>query len=155
MTDVNEQATTRAGRLAATTLGDEVEFVAARARSMGTALANAALAPLGLKVRPYSVLSLACSGVDPSQRELAEFLMLDASQIVGIVDELERAGLVARTPDPADRRSNVITATPAGQKLYARARKAAKAAEEEALAGLDVAERAELLRLLRRVALEG
>ncbi|MGO7983270.1 MarR family winged helix-turn-helix transcriptional regulator, partial [Rhizobium johnstonii] len=99
---VNETtASTGLARLADTTLGDEVEFVAARARSIGTALANEALAPLGLKVRSYSVLSLACSGAAPSQRELAEFLILDASQIVGLVDDLENAGYVVRTPDYA------------------------------------------------------
>jgi DNA-binding MarR family transcriptional regulator len=141
-------------RLAGSSLSHEVEFVAARARSLGTSLANAALAPLGLKVRSYSVLALACSGMNPSQRELAEFLLLDASQIVGIVDDLEDAGLVVRTPDPDDRRARVITGTAAGLELFERAQEAARGAEDAALVRLDPQERAELLRLLRRVALD-
>lgn len=141
--------------LADTALGHEVEFVAARARSIGTAMANAAIAPLGLKVRSYSVLSLACSGTGPSQREIAAFLILDASQIVSIVDSLEAAGLVTRRQGSVDRRSHAIEATAAGHELYARAREAISRAEDEALAALDSDERADLLRLLRAIAFDG
>jgi len=72
------------------TLADEIEFLTARARSVGTGHANLALANLGLKVRGYAVLSLATSGLNPSQRELAAFLRLDASQIVALIDELQQ-----------------------------------------------------------------
>lgn len=141
-------------RLGESALAEEVEFLTARARSIGTAQANAALRDVDLKVRSYSVLALAASGLDPSQRELASFLVLDASQIVALVDELEKRGLVARTPDPADRRSNVISATKAGTELFARAQKAARAAEQTSLATLDESERDQLRSLLRRVAFE-
>lgn len=142
---------------AATTLEEsalayEIEFLAARARSIGTSRANAELAPLGLKVRSYSVLSLACSGVGPSQRELAEFLILDASQIVSIVDSLEEAGLVRRRQGPLDRRSHAIEATALGQEVYERARDKVSIAENASLATLDADDRATLLRILRSVA---
>ena len=141
-------------RLAESALADEVEFLTARARSVGTARANAALRELDLKVRSYSVLALAASGLNPTQRELAGFLVLDASQIVALVDELEARKLVARTPDPADRRSNVISATKAGAELFARAREVTRQAEAASLAALDAAEREQLTALLRRVAFE-
>ncbi|MDF2499054.1 MAG: MarR family transcriptional regulator, partial [Arthrobacter koreensis] len=64
-------------RLYSSDLANETEFLAARARSVGSRRANEHLAALDLKVRSYSVLSLACSGLNPSQRELAEFLFLD------------------------------------------------------------------------------
>lgn len=141
-------------RLLGTSLADEVEFLAARARSVGTAYANALLAPLDLRVRSYSVLALACSDLAPSQRELADFLNLDASQLVALVDELETRGLVTREPDVRDRRSNAIMPTAAGRALYRRAAAATNAAESQALAALSPDERVQLRELLRRAAFE-
>lgn len=147
--------TTGRSRLLGTELAEEIEFLTARARSVGITRANASLAPLALKVRSYSVLSLACSGRDPSQRELADFLSLDPSQIVALVDELEQRGLVTRETDPRDRRSKGIAATAAGRGLYAAAKKIVRTAEDQSLSDLSVPEREQLRALLQRVAFEG
>lgn len=133
-------------------LSGEIEFLTARTRSLGSSRANKLLAPMGLKVRSYSVLSLACSGLAPTQRELAEFLSLDPSQIVPLVDALENEGLVERTADPNDRRSKVITGTQAGQRLYQRARLATAEGEAMAMARLSKSEQETLRELLGRVA---
>ncbi|TDU24588.1 MarR family transcriptional regulator [Arthrobacter sp. JUb115] len=134
-------------------LVQELNFLVARMRSLGSTRANHALKPLGLKVRSYSVLSLACSDITPTQRDLAEFLALDPSQIVPLVDGLETSGLVSRIPDPSDRRSKVIVATAAGRKLYAQARKITRQNEDETLEALTPQERLQLRDLLSRVAL--
>ena len=139
-------------RLYSSELANETEFLAARARSVGSRRANEDLASLDLKVRSYSVLSLACSGLNPSQRELAEFLFLDPSQIVALVDQLEKRGAVKRKADPRDRRSNIITPTAAGKRLYAQAAAVVQTAGEAALSALSPAERNQLRDLLRRVA---
>jgi DNA-binding MarR family transcriptional regulator len=141
-----------ADRLLTSGLADEVEFLVARAHVLGAARANALLEQAGLKVRSYSVLSLACGGTSPSQRELADFLRLDPSQIVALVDELELRGLVARGADPRDRRSKVILPTPAGRKLHHRAAELAGDAENLSLAKLSEEERTRLRGLLRRIA---
>lgn len=134
-------------------LSQELDFLIARMRAIGSARANHALKPLGLKVRSYSVLSLACDDISPTQRDLAEFLSLDPSQIVPLVDGLEADGLVQRMPDPADRRSKVVIATEAGRTCYAQARKATARSEAETLSPLDESERTQLRELLGRVAL--
>ncbi|GAA1349166.1 MarR family transcriptional regulator [Arthrobacter koreensis] len=139
-------------RLYSSDLANETEFLAARARSVGSRRANEHLAALDLKVRSYSVLSLACSGLNPSQRELAEFLFLDPSQIVALVDQLEKRGAVKRKADPRDRRSNIITPTAAGKRLYAQAAAVVQGAGEASLGALSPAERNQLRDLLRRVA---
>ena len=141
-----------ADRLSETGLTNEIEFLMARARAAGTISANARLQPLGLKVRSFSVLSLACSDVNPSQRELASFLSLDASQIVALVDDLEERGLVVREADPRDRRSNVIKATDAGRALHAKAQVQANLAQDESLSALTAEETEQLRKLLYRVA---
>lgn len=131
---------------------DDLSFLIARANALSIAAGNAALSDLGLKVRSYSVLALAAGSPPPSQREIAEFLRLDPSQVVALVDELQRAGLVTREPDPRDRRANVIRVTASGEELLVDARRALVRAERGLHAGLDAAERATLADLLRRTA---
>lgn len=140
-------------RFGTSELAQETEFLLARARATGTGLANSRLLGLGLKARSYAVLSLAASGLEPTQRELAEFLSLDASQIVALVDQLEKAELVERQPAPTDRRTNVIVATAAGQKVYVRARAVAHETEAESLAALSAHEREDLRKLLSKITL--
>ncbi|MET1155750.1 MarR family transcriptional regulator [Arthrobacter sp.] len=139
-------------RLYTTDLAGEIEFLTARARSLGSGRANKMLAELDLKVRSYSVLSLACSGQNPSQRELADFLSLDPSQIVALVDQLEKRGAVTREADPRDRRSKVIAPTAAGRRLYKRADAIVRQASDHSLAQLNDQERETLRDLLRRIA---
>lgn len=140
-------------RFASSELAQETEFLLARARATGTGHANSRLLSLGLKARSYAVLSLAASGLEPTQRELAEFLSLDASQIVALVDQLEKAELVERHPAPSDRRTNVIVATAVGLQVYARARALAHETEAESLVALSADEREDLRRLLSKITL--
>jgi DNA-binding MarR family transcriptional regulator len=139
-------------QLTTSALATEIEFLNARARSIGSAIANDLLQEFGLRVRSYSVLALACSGFGPTQRQLAEFLRLDPSQIVALVDELESAGFVRREPDPTDRRSKIIVATTAGERLYSRAAEATRRAEDLALTALTSAERDQLRALMTKIA---
>lgn len=132
----------------------DIEFLLARARAVGSVRANQGLADVDLKVRSYSVLALACSGLGPSQREMAGFLRLDPSQIVALVDELEQRELVAREPDSRDRRSKVVTGTRAGRTLQTKAARMVRTAEDRSLSPLSETERELLRDLLRRVAFE-
>lgn len=138
--------------LRSSVLTDDVSFLLARANAIALSAGNAALVAHGLKARSYSVLVLTSGVARPSQRELAEFLRLDPSQVVSLVDELQSRGLVERTPDPSDRRANVVVATDAGRELVEVARESARAAEERVHAQLSVDERAMLARLLRLLA---
>lgn len=140
------------GDLRSSALNDDLSFLLARANAIALAAGNAALAEHGLKARSYSVLVLAAGDARPSQRELAEFLRLDPSQVVSLVDELQSRGLVERRPDPADRRANVVVATEDGRAVAAAARDTARAAEERVHAHLTAADRETLGALLRALA---
>lgn len=140
-------------RLHTADLANEIEFLMARARAVGTAHANEVLRDMNLKARSYAVLSLAVGNTKPTQRELAEFLSLDASQIVALVDGLQDRGLVSREPDPNDRRSNVIVSTEQGRELFERATVVVAQAEARSLSALTDDERDQLRSLLSRVAL--
>ena len=138
-------------RLSSAPIANEIEFLLARARTVGIIRANQALGSLGLKVRHYVVLSLAASDLTPSQRELAEFLQLDPSQIVSTIDVLEARGWVERKPSPEDRRIKVLHATTAGQGVLAQAQTAIQEAERDSLADLSLDEREQLRGLLKRI----
>jgi DNA-binding MarR family transcriptional regulator len=137
-------------KLAAASITRDMGFLLAKLHAEGSVLNNRALAAFGLKERSYSVLLLANSGLEPTQRELADFLSLDPSQIVALVDELEKRGCVSRAPGKLDRRAKIVTATAEGAELFAQARDAAAQAEAEALQGLDAAEVATMKALLRK-----
>jgi DNA-binding MarR family transcriptional regulator len=141
--------------LRSSALTDDLSFLLARANAIALAAGNAALSEHGLKARSYSVLVLTSGDARPSQRELAEFLRLDPSQVVSLVDELQSRRLVERRPDPADRRANVVVATDAGRALVAVAGEAARAAEERVHADLSTDDRETLARLLRALAFPG
>jgi DNA-binding MarR family transcriptional regulator len=49
-------------------------------------------------------------------RDLAEQLRCDRSNVTGLVDKLEQAGLVERRVDPADRRQKTLVVTEAGRR---------------------------------------
>jgi DNA-binding MarR family transcriptional regulator len=59
--------------------------------------------------------------------ELSRRMLVTGGNVTGIVDQLERAGLTARTEDPADRRVYRVKLTKEGRRLFAQ-----MAAEHEA-----------------------
>lgn len=150
-TDVDEQPGIRpADKLMSASISRDAGFLLAKLHAAGSVLNNRALAQFGLKERSYSVLALATSELEPTQREMAEFLSLDPSQIVALIDELEQRGLVIRAPGRLDRRAKIVSATEDGSSVFRQAEAAARAAESTALAGLTDAEAGELKGLLRK-----
>lgn len=133
-------------------LADDLSFLLARCSALSNAAGNAAIRALGLKVRSYSVLALACDSVRRSQREIAEFLRLDPSQVVALIDSMQSAGLIARDPDPRDRRANVIVATAPGRELFIRARRALLQTQDSHLRALSRQEQTVLRTLLQKIA---
>jgi DNA-binding MarR family transcriptional regulator len=69
-------------------------------------------------------------------RDLAERLACDRSNVVGLIDKLEEAGLVRRQVDPSDRRIKTLVVTDAGRRTQAELRRLA----EECGAPLDVSD---------------
>lgn len=134
------------------TLVSDTAFLLARANANSLTHAHTALEPFGLRVRSYSVLSLAVTEARLSQRDIAEFLRLDPSQVVALLDDLQQRSLVNRVPDPTDRRTKAVVATAEGRKVYVKAEKAVRAAECRTLSPLTSGERHLLRELLHRLA---
>jgi DNA-binding MarR family transcriptional regulator len=78
--------------------------------------------------------------------ELAARERVQRPTITRVVGRLEESGLVARAADPADRRSALITVTPAGRALLEAGRTRKDAFLSERLEALSAADRATLAR---------
>ncbi len=83
--------------------------------------------------------------------DLAEHVHLDLSTISRHLRGLEDAGLLARTPDPDDRRASRLTVTDAGRDAVARTTAARTALFDTATAAWTDSEVDELVRLLHRL----
>jgi DNA-binding MarR family transcriptional regulator len=93
--------------------------------------------PHGITAAQYNVLSvLAAAGEGISQRELGDVLVVDRSNVTGLVDRMEKAGWVRRTDDPADRRVYRIMLTPAGRRLWEKIAPAYEAVVLQVVGGL-------------------
>ncbi|MGO3796599.1 MAG: MarR family winged helix-turn-helix transcriptional regulator [Pauljensenia sp.] len=82
---------------------------------------------------------------------LAEVLGIAPRSATGVVDALEERGLVERSPDPHDRRAQVVTPTARAQAVLEATARAREDAARDLVAPLGGADRAELTRLLRLV----
>ena len=119
-------------------------------RSTGSALGDLPGGPRG-----YQVLTACLREEPPTQLVLARRLGLDRTVMTHLLDDLERAGLVERRPDPADRRARRVVATPAGAALLDELDRRLAAVEGTVLAALDPAERTTLRVLLSKAATAG
>lgn len=137
-------------------LTDDLGFLLSRASGAVARSVSAALGPLGLRVRSYSVLALAVehdTGV--TQRSLAAVVGLDPSQVVALVDELQDRGLVERAADPNDRRNRLVRPTAEGRRVFAEAHRLVTEQDDRHFAQVPP-ERLEAFRdVLRRVAFPG
>ena len=110
------------------------------------------LAPLGLRTGTYSALAVVAGTPGMSQTQLGQVLDIQRSGIVALVDELEKAGLVARAPAPGDRRTNALTATAKGQELLSRAAAAVTDHEARLMSDLEADDLARFQEILGKAA---
>jgi DNA-binding MarR family transcriptional regulator len=112
------------------------------------------LAAHGLSMWAYIVLSHLARQPAGTQLALAEAIHYDKTRLIGLLDELERDGLITRKPDPADRRARTVELTSAGRTRHAAAQADVHAMEDEFLSDLSATDRGRLRRMLSRLATE-
>ncbi|WP_309094172.1 MarR family winged helix-turn-helix transcriptional regulator [Streptomyces sp.] len=122
-----------------------------RAAARGRALVAAALAEQDMRMWHHVVLSAVRDLAPVAQADLGRAVRLDPKDLVGVLDDLQAAGLAVREPDPRDRRKNAVSLTARGARLLKRCEKAARAANDELLAPLSAAEREQFTGMLRRI----
>ena len=105
-----------------------------------------ALARHGISMWGYVVLNALDGSPARTQAALAQAIGADKTRIIATLDELQRAGLITREPDPADRRVRLLAITAAGRQVRAAAQTAIQANEDRVLARLPSADRQAFLR---------
>jgi DNA-binding MarR family transcriptional regulator len=114
-------------------------------------IGDARLRALGFATAQLPVLTALKDGARLSQGELARWAKVEQPTMAQLLSRMERDGIVRREPDPADRRSSLISLTdqaranlPAGREILIRG-------NADMTKGLSDAEVSTLLSLLERV----
>jgi DNA-binding MarR family transcriptional regulator len=97
----------------------------------------------------YIVLSALRAEPTRTQAALARAIGADKTRLIAVLDSLQDRGLIARAPDPADRRVHLLDLTDAGRDTQAAIRADIRAAENRLLAPLPAADREAFIRTLR------
>lgn len=118
----------------------------AYARAAGEAVSDVPGGPRG-----FQVLAAAAQEVAANQGTLGQHLGIDRTVLTYLIDDLERAGLVERRPDPADRRSRRIVATDQGREVLIQRQEILRKVESHLL-GVLGADTATFRILLQRLA---
>jgi DNA-binding MarR family transcriptional regulator len=104
------------------------------------------------KLRPvdFSVASLIVHNPGITSRQLCSTLGILPPNLVGLINALERRGLIRKRPHPTDGRASGLHATATGISLMKEAETAATAVEDDVAARLTATERKTLIRLLKK-----
>jgi DNA-binding MarR family transcriptional regulator len=114
----------------------------------------AVMTELGLSFQQSMALMRLEPGAPLPMSALAQALQCDNSNVTGIVDRLEAAGLAERRPAERDRRVKAVVLTPKGESLRAVVQERAGQPPPE-LAALSEEDAATLRDILRRAVGEG
>jgi DNA-binding MarR family transcriptional regulator len=106
----------------------------------------------GISMWGYVVLNALDSGPARTQAALAHAIGADKTRIIATLDELQQAGLIARDPDPADRRARLLSITAAGRRTRLAVQTDIQANEDRVLAILPAADRQAFLRSAQALA---
>ncbi|MCX4091716.1 MarR family winged helix-turn-helix transcriptional regulator [Nocardia sp. alder85J] len=114
-------------------------------------LSSGAFATLGGRGYHYRILAALDEFGPASQADLGRHCTMDRSDVVAAINELADRGFVERTPDPADRRRNIVSLTAAGGAQLRSIERELDTVQERMLEPLPDADRAVLIDLLTRL----
>jgi len=104
--------------------------------------------PLGLTLSQYTALSVLSARTGLSNAQLARRSYITPQAMTEVIAELERKGLISRSPHPDHGHILQIEPTSEGMEMLARCDAAVDKMEERMLADLSPGERQQLLSLL-------
>ncbi len=107
----------------------------------------------GFGVTPVQYVALLAIGSAPGidQRAMARKAGLDFATAAGVMQRLEKRGLIERGVSERDRRVRLLFLTEAGEELLKRVQSAVATSREQVLLPLPPEERVLLMKLLRRL----
>jgi len=105
------------GRDVAYDIEKNVGFLLAKAYQRGFAIFKEHLTEYNITPPQFSLMAFLWKKDGLSQAELSEKSQIDRTTMVGLVDRLEKEGLVKRMPHPEDRRAYRVCLTKNGRSL--------------------------------------
>ncbi len=130
---------------------NSIGFLLAKVHQLGFALFKEQLDRYSLTPPQFSVLAFLWQEDGLSQADLSTKTHIDRTTIGGLIDRLEKDGLVTRLPHPVDRRAYRICLTGRGQSLEKELCELACSVQERFIARISHEERATLLQLLQKL----
>src|SRR3954471_23953182 len=110
-----------------------------------------ALAPYGIRPRHVAALIELRDHGELTQQGLCGHLHLDPTNLVAILNELEKRGYATRRRDPDDRRRHLVEVSKKGLAVIDKVSAVMDGVEDDLLAGLDPAERVQVEALLTSI----
>lgn len=110
---------------------------------------HAKIAHLGLAPAQFMALLELWEEDGLTQAQLVARLDVEQATMANTLKRMERDGLVLRSPHPEDARARLVRLTDKARALEGPAKEAAAAVNQQALAGLDDADRAALAGMMR------
>lgn len=107
-----------------------------RLQQVAVALFMEETAEFGITPVQFATLMTAHEHPGLDQRSLAARISFDTSTIGGVIDRLEKRGLILRNAAPHDRRLRLLTVTAEGEHLLEQALPRVRAAQQRILAPL-------------------
>ena len=127
-------------------------WLLSQANARGHRLLADALGAHGLRGYHVRLLAALDEHGTLSQADLGRRTGIDRSDVVATLDELAALGLARRSPDPSDRRRNVVTITAVGVDRLVEIDAVLQQVQDRLLAPLSPNERATFVPLLAKVA---
>lgn len=113
------------------------------------------LRPFGLTDVQFNLMMLlqhqSCTREGLSQAQLSNMMLVNRANITSLIDRMEKADLVIRTPAPSDRRSNIVKLTNRGKRLLAQIEPLYAKEVKRIMAALKQAEQKKLIAMLEKI----
>jgi len=132
-------------------VADQPTWLLSQAHARASRILQAAFADAGFRGYQYRLMAALEQYGASSQADLSRRTGIDRKDVVHALNDLEKRGLVSRTPDRADARRNVVALTEAGGAELVRLDGIVAGVQDEVLAPLTVAERRQLRQLLGKL----
>ena len=132
-------------------IGNSVGFLLAKAYQRASMLFKEEFEGRDLTPRQFGLLGFLWQEDGITQSELSARSQIDRTTMGGLIDRLEKEGLLVRRSHPEDRRAYRICLTEKGKSLQTELTPLAAAAQEKFTAKLDPQELATLKSLLEKI----
>ncbi|EHR71592.1 transcriptional regulator [Burkholderiales bacterium JOSHI_001] len=141
----------RKSKVQAARLEEQPGYYIRRLQQIAVAIFLEETQALGITPVQYGALYSAWRQPGLDQRSLAASIGLDTSTLGGVIDRLERRGLIERRASPDDRRVRLLQVTSEGEALLNQVIPAMLRAQSRIVAPLPEADRPRFLAMLKTV----